>query len=356
MAILFAHCTRLEQPDPNHAVFRYGAIGVDFFFLVSGYLLAKKVASETRRNDDRTLFRATRDFILGKIRAVFPYLLFSGILILAVCYVSYDHLAFLRVLKNFLYEMSFLTVLINNDLTIIGGVWYLSAMILAMLLVYPLQKKYGKTFSWIISPLIFVFLGGYLFQYYADTSMRSWSLSLGIAVLGLAKAIMEISLGCTVYELTEAFRTIRWNRFGKLLLSLAELLTVGFVWFANGFLKEDVRPYDPLFILLLCAGIMIAFSEQTFFCKFCCNPVFYYLEKLSLPLFLNNYIFLHLCNHTEYFGALSFAVRISLTAGGALVISVLEIPFVSVAGTLLTKLFAKLKGTVTLAEEEQPTE
>lgn len=48
---------------------------------------------------------------------------------------------------------------LSNDAT-----WYISAMILSMLLLWPLLRKYKENFFYIIAPLMICFLLGYSYQ------------------------------------------------------------------------------------------------------------------------------------------------------------------------------------------------
>lgn len=350
IGILLHHLIYLDPEGKTLDHFRCSSIGVDFFFIVSGYLLAKKVASETRKNDTRSLAVSTRDFLLRKMKGIFPYLLFSYLIMLVIMLVCTDITAWNVLMSTF--DINFLIVIINPSNNILGGVWFLSAMILAMLLIYPLQKKYGKTFSWIIAPLIYVFLGGYLFINYADVSLREWKSNIGYMHLGFAKAILEISLGCTVYEITEGFKKFRFTKFGQMLLTVAELASLGGVLFANLWYR-DVRRYDPAFILLLAFGIMVAFSEQTFFYKICCNRLFFYLEKLSLAIYPNNYIFIRLCNRADTFHVLTKNEKFMVVIFGTIALSVIEIPVIAGLGKLRAKIAPYAKKLVLVSESEQ---
>ena len=348
--ILLHHLIYLRPEGNTLAHFGCASIGVDFFFMVSGWLLAKKAESEWKRGDGRPLYEATWSFLLGKIKGVFPYVLFSWLIFLGITLIVVKP-GTMSVLMSTL-DLTFLLAAIKPDYNILGGCWYLSAMMISMLLIYPLEKKYRKNFSLIIAPLFAVFFGGYMLQ--NCPSLRDWKASTGHMHVGLLKAIFEISLGTTAYELSEKLKDIRFKKAGKMLLSLAELGSLGFVLFMNLW-YNDVRKYDALWILLIFFGVSVAFSGRTFFFEICCNRVFYYLEKLSTALYLNNFVFVRLCNRTETLGGLTLRMKMAVVVFGAIALSVLELPVIAGVKRLLCAAAPKVKGLfVEGAEEKNP--
>ena len=62
-------------------LFRYGSIGVEFFFLVTGYLFAKGVVKELKEDKSKnSIGKDTFNFILKKLKTLFPYILVAFII------------------------------------------------------------------------------------------------------------------------------------------------------------------------------------------------------------------------------------------------------------------------------------
>ena len=80
MIIVF-HCVGLANPG-DRIFLEYGAIGVEFFFLVSGYLMAKKVVNDNSKINN--LGKETVSFVWKKYKAFFPYMLVAFLISLLV--------------------------------------------------------------------------------------------------------------------------------------------------------------------------------------------------------------------------------------------------------------------------------
>ena len=317
---ILIHHTSVLRNASSDVLFQSLSIGVEFFFIVSGYLLAKKVYSE--KDDDRPLYKATFDFIKNKIKGFYPYLLFSFVILLLISLVFHE-----ITLDNFIFYLSNLTLIQLIGLktsTLIGGVWYLSALVLSMTIIYPLMKKYKKNFSCLIAPLISLFMGGYLIH--NVVSIRNYSVWNHFMYVGLQRAIVEVCLGVVAYEITDKLKKVNFTKLGSLFLSITQLSCFTLVILANAFFKT--RRYDWLFILMVFIGIVIGFSERTAFLESCNNKIFYYLEKLSLPIYKE----------------LSYAVSVILVILLTILISMFELVFVKFISRKMVKPVKKVKG------------
>ena len=63
--------------------FKYGYIGVEFFFIVSGYLLAKQTLNH-KKVEDKELGSETSKYIWKKVKSLFPYIFATYILCLPI--------------------------------------------------------------------------------------------------------------------------------------------------------------------------------------------------------------------------------------------------------------------------------
>ena len=323
----------------KHQLFICGAIAVDFFFIVSGCLLAKKVASEERRQDDRPLYLATKDFMFGKIKGFYPYLLFSFLIFLGISLILHNRTP--RELLGGFVDLTLLQMAGLPNLGFVGGAWFLSSMIIGMLVIYPLAKKYKKNFSWVIAPLIVIFVGGYMIK--TAPSLRDAKAWIIFTTVGNAKAIFELAAGCIVYEISEWLKTISFTKIGKFTLSLIGTLSLAFVISVN-LLKNDVRSFDWLFIMCLMLGVSIAFSEQTLFFNLADNRLFFFLEKVSAPLFLNNFVFIKITNEFAPFCQMAWADKCKLVFVGAILLSVVELYIIDGIQAVWRKIKKPIKG------------
>ena len=270
-------------------VFWAGSIGVEFFFLVSGYLLAKK-AMNTNTNDD--LGELTYKYIKKKVLSFFPYILLAFIVAIPFYY-SLQNLK-RSDLINSVWDLLLLTISGIQYHRFLGVVWYISAMLICMVLLYPLIIKYKKKFIHIIGPIIVILIGGYIGQKYGNIA-NPWQWN-GFIYKGLIRAFFEISLGVLLYDFSEKIKKVNFTKLGKTMLTVVEI--IGFISiFIIVNLKDAHNKYDFIMILLLSISISLAFSEKTLLLKYCNNKFFYFLEKISLPMYLNHKWIIEVINH-----------------------------------------------------------
>ena len=337
IVIILHHGYLINDNGVKHVLFICGAIAVDFFFIVSGWLMSAKVNAEAEINDERPIYKATKDFILGKIKKILPFLIFSYLIIAILCLISGSFL-FKEYVQG-LVDLTFLQMAGLPNTGFVGGAWYVSAMILAMLILYPLHKKLKKTFSWLIAPMIAIFFGGYLIA--SVESTRDVKVWLGLCYVGLIKAIFEIAIGCIAYEVSRSLGRVKFKTAGKILLSIVEIICFVIVIFFNLFFVD--RDLDWLFIILLFIGVSIAFSEQTYFYNACCNNKFYYLERLSLPMYLNNFIPIGLFKFPDFLSEFTWGEKLVIDIVLVILLSVIEIPLIA----LIKGRCKKLKKAIT---------
>ena len=70
--------------NEDFSFFRHGRIGVEFFFLVSGYLLANTAHRQYSTND---IVKSTTGFMYKKVKSIFPYHVFVFFVDMAIFYV-----------------------------------------------------------------------------------------------------------------------------------------------------------------------------------------------------------------------------------------------------------------------------
>lgn len=154
--ILLFHCA--EKMGKN-GFFESGRIGVEFFFIVSGYLMTKKALNNEEGLEN--IGEETTSYIWRKFKAFFPYVIFPFIISFFVKGIyKADQIA------NSIWNLLLIDMSGVRSTTVIGQTWYISVMLISMLILYPLIRRYKKTFTNIIAPLIVIFIGGWLSHKY----------------------------------------------------------------------------------------------------------------------------------------------------------------------------------------------
>ena len=208
-------------------------------------------------------------------------------------------------------------------------------MLISILIIYPLIRKYKKNFTYLIAPIIIIFIGGYLSQKYGNLR-GPWEWT-GFAYKGFLRGFFELSLGTIVYEISEKMKNINFNLISKILLTIIEI--GGFLSiFVLAQIGKNVK-YDFVAVLILAVSISIACSEKTIFYNLANNKLFYYLEELSLPLYLNHIWIINIIHNKFYY--LSYMCRLILIILLSLIFSMIILYMIKTIKELRNKKIKK---------------
>lgn len=207
----------------DRCVFAGGSLAVEFFFIVSGFLMAKKAAgpgSPAAEKEGGDF--GTARFLLGKLDAVLPEML-AGWLIGFAVIAAADSLPAVSLadkLKEYLWEplMLRMTGIYTGGFN--GVTWYISSMLLCMAVLYPLTRRYPDMMTKVAAPMISLLLLGYLCRNFDHP--REPSEWLGFTFKGNIRAMAEISLGIAAYRISARISRIEFRRTGEWLITIAE--------------------------------------------------------------------------------------------------------------------------------------
>lgn len=259
-----------------------GSIGVEFFFLVSGYLMAK-TALNKKDTKNQNLGIETLDFIWRKIKAFFPYVFIcfvAGLIVKSI----FGTMEFGDYILG-IFDLLFIRMAGFKETVVNGVVWYISAMLISMLIIYPLIRKYKYNFIYIVAPVIVLLGGGWLNHTYG--SLRVPDLWIGFCYKGLFRAFIELCLGSIIYSVSEKIKEINFTKIGTFLITIIEISLFTLPFITSQFIERATR-YDYVVLFLLAIAIAFAFSEKTYFSNKLNNKFIYHLEKLSLPVYLSH--------------------------------------------------------------------
>lgn len=291
--VIVIHHSSYLPVQVEHTYLQGGSILVELFFLISGFFLAKSALREGPSTSGEELGKETWRFLRKKAGAIYPYLLFAvavGVIVKTLL----NGQNFLQLIKNgirTLVEFLFLRSAGWGKELFAPQDWYLSAMLLAMLILYPCIRKWGRGFVRIVCPLIAAFLLGYLYQKFGH--FRAPDTFVTFFNKGFLRGLAEISLGCFCYEAAQWVRQFSLTRFAKLLCALVEygsLLAI--IAYAN---TESCWDMDCESVILMAVAVIIMGSQASILSQFWDRsgicPI---LGKFSLLLYLNHMYWLWL--------------------------------------------------------------
>lgn len=280
--LIVIYHTHIFSKTKNNILFPKGSIGVEFFFLVSGYLMTKAALKNKEETDFKNLGIDTLKFVGKKWKTFIPYTIVAGLMSLTV--INYYHLN--NTLFNnisSIWDMLLLRMTGIRGLSVNGPIWYISSMLIAMLILYPLIRRYKEKFLTLFAPVILIVGLGIFSALYGN--LRSPDIWIGFAYKGTIRAFFELLLGGCLYLICEKIKKLNFTKFGKLLITLIEISCFVLPFLMSQFMDSATK-FDYIMLVVISIGIVLAFSEQTLEYNFFCNKFSYWLEKLSLTLYI----------------------------------------------------------------------
>ena len=276
-------------------------IGVEFFFTLAGFLMARhgeKWAANTvgGGKDLGLVADETWSFLGGKFRSFYKYYLVAFVIRVLVRSILANHLAAATVVMRLLKSIPTLTLTFFGITELstayyINSTWFLSAMLIAMFILYPILLRNYRFGVKVVFPILTLFLLGY--EYAANQTIGENTAWTGFTYFGILRAVSEIAFGATLYYISTeitgnaAFMKRAQRPLDRTLLTLCKVIcygiplvyakkTVGSLTFTNGF--------DLHALFFLGIGILLSYSGLGFTVPDC--KLTRYLGKITLPIFI----------------------------------------------------------------------
>ena len=348
--IVVLHHSRYVLGDDN-CYFLGGSLAVEFFFFVSGYLLlvgadkagrkngagnllpggadmagrkngagyllpggvdeagvgagteangiyagANGIGAETKGAGTNGIGSETLHFILHKIRSFLPEFLIAwwiGFVLIGVVR-QYGVLDYLKAFGNDFWELTLVKMSGLFTHGIDGAMWYLSAMLLGMAILYPLLRTKRDLMTHLVCPLLALFLYGYLCQ--AEGHPRDPIVWLGLCYKGLVRTVAELCTGvviCMAVRRLKKLAPAGLTKLGNALAIGTQLLCL--ILTIRYMAEQEPSEYDYFYMFLLMLLVLISFSgfglESVLGNSQRLHLLSAFLGKYSLSLYLGHLYF-----------------------------------------------------------------
>lgn len=218
-----------DAASVDKLLFENGAIAVEFFFIVSGFFFVPSVERFFSKNSElkkyNSVFKEDVGYIGSRIKGLIGLYVISVILSFAAYTMEYVHTNLDFSFTDYAFTMSksiwnilLLQSSATTQLNINGATWYLSAMFIAMFVMYPIVRLKKDLFTRYICPVGAILFFGILASQKSLTGVYDWT-PIHIT-RGLIRAFMGIMIGCIIYEFTNYLKKIDFTVFSKILFTL----------------------------------------------------------------------------------------------------------------------------------------
>ncbi len=269
---------------------KYGSYAVEFFFAVSGYLMMVHIEKLQNSDIDKPLGIDTIEFLWHKFKGLIPYLISAFAFGIIIHYVFLrDSLNAVETYKYFVTSFGELFLLRMSGLkvqVINGNLWYISAMLIVMLVLYPIARKFKEQFTHIIAPITAIILLGWISR--CDAVLEKPGTWTKLGHFGTVRAAAAVCLGCVAYACAKALQGKKFKKWFRVIITAAEWAGYAFVIINMQF--AGTKSVQIVMIYLTVALVALSFSGITYSCRFMNSKFFYALGQFSLPWYIYHYI------------------------------------------------------------------
>lgn len=290
IVIFFFHTSADDMIDGMNtgsdifSFFRHGNMGVEFFFLVSGYLLA---ASAYKLKNENSISKNTFVFTYKKITAFFGFHIVAWIFAEISWFVlnrPEDSHAFWQ---DFVMTLPSLFLIQKTGFKAIDPTvveWYLSVLIVCSFVLFALVLRFKKNFTRIAAPVLGILLVGALCRSTGDISgVFDYVLNDSVSK-AMVRGFSEMCLGIFSYEIVQYVKNLNVSKCAARVMSAVEIGAYLIVFYY--IVSKESYSYEPYALLALFVAVTLSFSNITFSADRLQNKLVYTLGKLSLPIYL----------------------------------------------------------------------
>lgn len=266
-------------------------IAVEFFFVLSGFLIAKKVYSSS-------CSKGVLGYIWNRFSRLYPIYFIALIIYIMVLEYQATPSGFLinglKDIPGFWKQLLMLTPFGNPPAFFVNiPAWYVCVLFYVSIVMYALLKYVPKRIIIPILTIISVLILGYyfyvagnldLFEEYSEINIGNAKIVLGSD--GVFRGIAEISLGVLLYVVYDKTKD-KIKSSHMIIYHVVEFLLFIGVITASVFMNHTRLDFAYLFVILIC----VYFAFLPYESKLFNNKFINYLGGLSYSIYLNHAIF-----------------------------------------------------------------
>lgn len=298
LVILFHHA----YASNGSVIMRGGYLGVEFFFILSGFFLAKHCKeNNTKALSLDNLLIDNLIYLKRRIFAVYPYFIIASI-ISFIFYINYlnfqdtDFFYFIRLCLNDLYFPQSFGIAIWS---LTGVEWFISSFLTVIFILLPICSVFYKLYIYYFAPIFFIFIVGYISVSYGY--FPPYGFEHSIISIGSLRAFAIMSFGMILFEISDfiKFTYLEINNH-KLFFTVLEVFVYGLSIVLMYRVHQGI--FDLQIVLLIGFGVLLT-AVQNSYLTWLNKPFFSKLGKLSVCIYLTHYFFV---THFDFLDRFTF--------------------------------------------------
>ncbi len=281
--VIVLHHGKIFPSNSGTKYFVAGYIGVEFFFIVSGYLMAK---SEDKMPKTTSIGIDTYKFLKQKFSKLLLPIYISWVVAFVIGHINAEHSIGILI-KDFVQSIPELLLITQSGISwkvYSSALWYISSMLFALMISFPLLRKYKDSYFYIIAPIVFLIIMGRFFQKYGCLDKPfGWDT---IIVSGTERAIADIIAGSICFKVSQYLSRINFTKLMRSIFTLVEwCIYIAIVIFC---VNHTSSKWDFIIVLMLMVSATITFSKVSFDEYIFNRQVFEWLGEYSFALYLGH--------------------------------------------------------------------
>ncbi len=277
--------------------FEWGALAVEFFFILSGYFFAVSVDKFVEKDD--SLFAFYGKFMTKKVKGILPVhcvAIIAAIVVLAACAPQMFEQKFVQGLPSVFLVQMFVVWDSSFSNALIVPEWYISSMLICLAIMAPIAFALRKRIKGVFVPLILVGILGVL-AVIGGFAMK-WNLTQNF-IFDL-RAWGEMCVGMFAYHVAKAVARKEYDEKGTAILKALEIVCY-LVPIVVGFLPLDPNlSFVGMIVAVVCTffAISITFAGKGIVIKNeKINSIFSFLGSISLAIYLFHPVIIQLLDY-----------------------------------------------------------
>mgnify|MGYP005796909517 CR=1 FL=1 len=227
-------------------------IAVEFFFIVSGYLMYKSFLNS---KDKKSFFK---EYSKKRFFRLFPIFI-SALIINFFFYCNYNHMDIIHSFTLFIdcfFEFILMSMSgLNNNIIINGPGWYVSALLISCFIISYFLSYHEESYTKFIMPISIMIIYSYFYRKAGGIGVYSQT-EFFYLNHALMRAIAGLNLGILSYNLSNYIKKFNFN---YLLLSIIEFLLFISVIISSFIVERNNTDFVKILVIFL--GVSIAFSH-----------------------------------------------------------------------------------------------